>query len=57
MHAMPHDPDDRGEVRMNEIKEHREDINPPMRPVEKMIIGALVVIVVVAVLALLGIHP
>lgn len=54
---MPHDPDDRGEVRMNEIKEHREDINPPMRPVEKMIIGALVVIVVVAVLALLGIHP
>lgn len=42
---------------MNEIKEHREDINPPMRPVEKMIIGALVLIVVVAVLALLGIHP
>lgn len=48
----------RGEVGMNDqMQEHREEINPKMHSVEKWIIGALVIIVVVAVLALLGIHP
>lgn len=42
---------------MNDIEEHREDVNPPMRPVEKFVVGAMVAILIVAVFALLGIHP
>lgn len=42
---------------MNEqMQEHREEINPPMKPVEKLVITALVVIVIVTLLSLLGIH-
>lgn len=44
------------EETMNDMQEHREEINPPMRPVEKFIIGALAAIVTVAVLSLLGVH-
>ncbi len=42
---------------MNEqMQEHREEINPRMTPVEKFIVGGFIVIILVAILALLGIH-